>query len=559
MCALKNAACVVLLFALAACQSVHVGSQSPSNTKTTDPLVDGDLFDPNAATQSNTSIAYIEGAGGCTATLIAPQVLLTAGHCALGSGSSGKTFFVAFPAPVTAKSGGFYKATHTIEDYPVFVTAAHDVVAHPQWMGCLSDFKETNVGDAFNTQCADGFQEARGKPYLEDLCDSMRSGITSNDRLAGRDACESSQGHLTYDGMVCALLDFSIMLQPVNRDAYRENAVEATFNATYASDMLALRDAIIPAREDVLHSESVVCSVDGSSTSRVGFDIALIKLDKPMPPEVRPERVLNQCSTQQVLANTPVFVAGFGATVTDILWRAEFQSELNPVEQEKPFGLYTGTGLVDAVSEHLLAIQGGRFYNMPGQCPGDSGGPVMLDASEGNPRVVIGVASTSRELFGFCLLGAEYTRVQPHSDWIKNTVASFRDAEIKAHPENASAIASAFAMEIDACCGDGMINTGELCDDDCPVGCDDADDSTQDTLWDGGTCQARCVHAAVEVSPRSGGSDESDQSEKIGKGCNTTGSNSLGCVCVLPALCWIVRYRRRIGIMPIILGINWIQ
>ncbi len=555
--------CIVFCSALGACHPGNLASEAISDdgSHDSDTLVDGNLYDPNTADdRANNSIAYLGGAGGCTATLIAPQVLLTAGHCAPDPDGVGQEYLVGFPAPLSAAKDSLYRATHTLGKYPVFLTVAHERVAHPEWKGCVGEFKYVDVGTQFATQCADGTQSARGKLYLEDLCDSMRSGTSGNTRLAGRAACETSaNGRLTDDGITCALLGFSIMLQPVNRDAYRGINDKATFEATYAHDMLALRNAIIPNRDDLVHAESVTCSMGDGSIARVGYDIALIKLDAPMPSDVNPERVLSQCSAERVVANTPVLVFGFGATVTDILWRLKFPSELNPIEDEKPFGLYTGLGLVDSVSEHLLAIQGGRFYNMPGQCPGDSGSPVMMAASGGKRRAIAGVTSTSRELDGFCLLGADYTRVQTHSGWIKNTVANFRDAALKEDPANAAAIQRAFALDTEACCGDGFVDSGERCDGNCPTSCDDHDIKTKDALVDVGTCQARCVYMTIE-SVRS----ESDGSESVGSGsvpsgtvisesptsdggggCNTVGSNSLGSVIFMITLSSLVLNGRR--------------
>jgi hypothetical protein len=170
----------------------------------------------------------------------------------------------------------------------------------------------------------------------------------------------------------------------------------------------------------------------------------------------------------------------------------------------------------------------------------------MLGAWGIHRRAVAGVTSMSRELDGFCLLGADYTRVQPHSGWVKSTVANFRDAALKADPDNAVAIQSAFALDMEICCGDGFVDPGERCDGNCPTSCDDHDPQTKDEFLDARTCQARCVHTLIE-SVGSGSPGASDvvvaeaitPQEEVGQdggGCNTTGSHTLGNVILLITL-----------------------
>lgn len=62
-----------------------------------------------------------------------------------------------------------------------------------------------------------------------------------------------------------------------------------------------------------------------------------------------------------------------------------------------------------------------------------------------------------------------------------------------------------FAIVLDCDCGNGVVDAGETCDiaipqgnaGACPVGCNDGDNCTTDSLLDAGLCTARCESVPI--------------------------------------------------------------
>lgn len=179
------------------------------------------------------------------------------------------------------------------------------------------------------------------------------------------------------------------------------------------------------------HEDYLKDITDATPITNNWNDIALLRLSKDAPAEVKVSKIATKTEKLNLKQNSQLILAGYGITTPIIA-----QEAIDPVTGKKSIIRVPSEGsgqlrLVEGIPVVKVAnkkkeIQINQIQNdkitLKGACHGDSGGPAFLKRDDGS-FVQVGVTSRGTEELGNCNRGAIYTGIQGHSDWIATTMA----------------------------------------------------------------------------------------------------------------------------------------
>jgi|GEM_PF-6276993 len=196
------------------------------------------------------------------------------------------------------------------------------------------------------------------------------------------------------------------------------------------------------------------------------FDIALVRLDSPIPASVATPRPYNRAALEPYLGASNLYI-GYGST-----------SGTSP---------FLGLGRKRRVELPIDRIDPTTYshgFDGKGLCFGDSGGPGLLEID--GALTVVGVTSAAYGCQGDtcepCSNGSKHTRVDRFADWIASIIGDDYPG-CEAQPERC---ACAAACGADGVCDDAMCGADSCADiTDCLFGeCADSPD---------GACSTACI------------------------------------------------------------------
>lgn len=168
--------------------------------------------------------------------------------------------------------------------------------------------------------------------------------------------------------------------------------------------------------------QKIVVHSKYSRTSRLDYDIALIKLNRPIP--FNQKYISTVCLPKKdevVPVGTKCFISGWGKIdPRDFMYHKLQQAELPVVENSKCRALNTNSTYIPITSRMVCAGHGPLVPT--GGCHGDSGGPFVCRTGPNNSWVLHGAVSWGS---GKCDTTEAYTvfaRISNLRDWIDENI-----------------------------------------------------------------------------------------------------------------------------------------
>lgn len=157
-------------------------------------------------------------------------------------------------------------------------------------------------------------------------------------------------------------------------------------------------------------------------------DVALVKLSKDAPTDVQTVQRFAPSAAPKLTSSDKLLLTGFG--ISSAIIRKEVLNpktgKMDVVEVPETTSTSGILRLVDNIPVTGMNSDNTEINldqsNSKGACHGDSGGPAFLKQADGS-LVQVGVTSRGTEKLGNCNVGAIYTDIASHYNWINTTAA----------------------------------------------------------------------------------------------------------------------------------------